>query len=322
MRRRRPGSCAARWATARRKDERALADRIEQRQGVRVRAAPGLAGAGAPGRGVAARRGRFPQGEPALLSQPRAGVPPARLRRHRQRRPVRDRGGVRLAHPRRAGPGAGADRRQEAGVPPHRAPADQRGDARADDRPVHAARGRARAARRRSVGECRRRLGNRDRPRHRRAAGHGQLPDIQPERVPRSPGSRAAQPRGAGSVRARVHFQDHHRERRARRACHQAHGPGGRQQGLDQFRVARHPRRSPLRRADVPGGGGEVEQRRHHQGRAAARRRERSAATSATSGSGARSRPTSAARTPASSGTGPRSHRARSPRRSSATRSA
>ena len=97
-----------------------------QGQGVRLRAPPGVARAGAAGGRAAARRRRLPEGEPALLPQQEPGGARARPRRHRQRRAGRHRGRLRLDHQGPARHRAHPRGRQAAGLQPHRAEADDR----------------------------------------------------------------------------------------------------------------------------------------------------------------------------------------------------
>ena len=119
-------------------------------------------------------------------------------------------------------------------------------------------------------GRC---IGRGDGSVHRRAAGDGQLPDVQPQRLSPVDRSRPAQPRHPGSVRAGLDLQDHHRQRGAGRARREAARPDRRQPRLHQVRQPRHPRRPPLQHAELRGRGGVLEQCRRDQGRAAARPR-------------------------------------------------
>ena len=147
-----------------------------------------------------------------------AGRARARARGHRQRRAGRHRGRLRLDHQGPARHRPHPRGRQAARLQPHRAEAHDRRHARADDRRAGAAHRRARAAGGRGVewrGRCIRRG---DGSVHGRAAGDGQLPDVQPERLPPVHRSRTPQPRHPGPVRAGLHLQDHHGQRRAGRA--------------------------------------------------------------------------------------------------------
>ena len=132
-----------------RRNGRTLAERLGRRSALRLRAAAGVARAGAARRGAEPRRHRLHQGEPPLLSEQGAGGAPARLRRPRQQRA---RAGSSPPTTRRSRQGrARCSCRPTRGATPSAASSGRRRrlDHRADHRRVPAARRRARAARRR-----------------------------------------------------------------------------------------------------------------------------------------------------------------------------
>ena len=90
-------------------------------------------------------------------------------------------------------------------------------DGGAHDRRVPAARGRTRARGGRAGEPRGQRDGNRDESAHGRDSRPRERPDVQPERVPRRNGQRAAQPRRAGSLRAGLDLQSRHGVGRHRR---------------------------------------------------------------------------------------------------------
>ena len=127
------------------------------------------------------------QGEPPVLPDARADGRRSRLCRPRQQGPGRDRAEVQRHHPGQRRAGAGLHRRQAPRLRQHQRAADLRRVPRVDARRGVAARRGARAGARRRRAPRRQRRGHRHGPVDRRGAGHGQRPDLQPQRVSAKP---------------------------------------------------------------------------------------------------------------------------------------
>ena len=108
---------------------------------------------------------------------------------------------------------------------------------------------------------------------HRRDPRDGELADVQPERLQRVAGIRAAQPRRPGPLRAGLDLQDRHRVGGDRGRRDHAARRDRRQRRDDPLRQPRHRRHAPQRSAVVRRRDRQVEQRRRDQGRPQARRR-------------------------------------------------
>ena len=117
---------------------------------------------------------------------------------------------------------------------------------------------------------ARHRRQGRDGPRHGsphgRDPGDGDPPDLQPQRVPGRHRRPVAEPRGDGSLRARVDVQGHPRRRRARGRSREAGGPLLRRAGRHHDRQPDDSRLEEVRLADVPAGAPELLERGLHQG--------------------------------------------------------
>ena len=179
--------------------------------GVRVRAPPGVARAGASRRRPRARRRRLHEGEPALLSQQGARRASARLRRHRQHGAERPRSARTTRSSRATGTRARPDRRARPRVQPRssvRRPAGATLELTIDQYLQHVVERELRAG----VEENRAAGGTAvvmD-PSDRRNSGARELAHLQSERLPRCASGGPAQSRGAGSLRARLDIQDRH----------------------------------------------------------------------------------------------------------------